>query len=210
MHSSEDMMNFPAHITARCINREWFRLALNQVWEVMNNYLFFISHSYEIQIHNFVLMDNHFHLIAAGNDLNLSSAMNYFMRETSRQINILSGRIDHVYKGRFHRNYIMNPNYYLHAYKYVYRNPIEAGLSKNAESYPYSTLGGLLGLHKMIIPIIEDHTLFNSVESTLNWINQAPNPDHRDEIKRAMRRRILDFKIDRKSGRPSTLIDGIY
>ena len=204
------MSHFPAHITARCINKEWFKLPLDQVWSVMNDYLFFIHHSYDLQIHCFVLMDNHFHLIAAADPLTISSSMNYFMRETSRQINRLSGRIDHVYKARFHRSYIENPNYYLHAYKYVYRNPIEARLIDRAEQYPYSTLGGLLGLHKMIIPIIKDHTLFDSVEDTINWINRAPNPDHRVEIKKAMRRRYFDFKINRKKGRPSALIHCQY
>src|SRR5689334_21017913 len=81
----------PYHITARCINKEWFRIPLTEVWSLMGDYLAVIEHEFKILIHAFVLMPNHFHLISTAPDANISVALNYFMRETSREITRLSG-----------------------------------------------------------------------------------------------------------------------
>ncbi len=53
----------PYHITARCINKEWFRLSIPTVWSVMEDYLYLVATAFEIKVRAFVLMSNHFHLI---------------------------------------------------------------------------------------------------------------------------------------------------
>lgn len=187
---------YPYHITARCINKEWFRVPIHEVWDIMSNYLFFLSHAYEFEIVNFVLMDNHFHLIVRTPLANLSQGMNYFMRETSRSITILSDRINQTYGSPYHWSLIKNIFSFQHAYKYVYRNPVEAGLSLKVEDYIYSTLQFKLGLAKSIIPLTEDFLLFESVEDTLLWLNKSyPDQGVKLLIKSALKKR--EFKLAR-------------
>ncbi|WP_407652951.1 transposase [Bdellovibrio svalbardensis] len=155
----------------------------------MSNYLFFISTAYKIEIHSFVLMNNHFHLIARFPENNMSEAMNYFMRETSRVISRSSMRINQTYGGRYFRSAITKPHYLEHVYKYVYRNPIEAGLASNAEEYPYSTLSILLGKKNGIIPLIRDPRLEPKLlESTLRWLNKKPVSEDKEEVRKALRK----------------------
>ena len=188
---------FPYHISARCHNKEWFRLDIDKVWSVTSDYLFFLHHAYEVKIHSFVLMNNHFHLIAHFPEGNISSAMNYFMRETSRVINFESNKINQVYGGPYHKSLITNPLYYLHAYKYVYRNPVEAGLAAKVEDYPLSTLPFKLGKAFSIIPIACDDTLSEDMESTLHWLNTAPDISDKISVTKALSHPV--FKIPEKS-----------
>ncbi|WP_081111818.1 transposase [Bdellovibrio bacteriovorus] len=60
----------------------------------MSNYLCFIHHAYKGEIYAFVLMSNHFHLLIRFPENNMSEAMTYFMRESSRMISRQAGRIN--------------------------------------------------------------------------------------------------------------------
>ena len=197
--------NIPYHITARCLNKEWFSIPLDIVWEILSDYLFFIHHAYSVKIHSFVLMNNHFHLIMSTPEANLNEAMNYFMRETSKRLGSLSGRINQIYGGPYYWTLLNSSIYYGHAYKYVYRNPIEGGLCSSVEEYPFSTLHALIGKSKTIIPIEEDTLLFTDVESQMNWLNESyKSVDNKIDIKNALRKREFRFSKD-KDRRPHKL-----
>lgn len=197
----------PYHITARCLNRDWFQIPIDEVWHLMSDYLFLISKHFQIEIHQFVLMQNHFHLVARSPELNLSSAMQYFMNQTSREMNRSSLRINQTYGARFHRSRIENYHYYMNVYKYVYQNPLRAGIIDRAEAYPYSTLNGILGFQKMIIPIVEDAILFNPEfdESSLKWINTLADPEDIDQMRRGLKRSTFKLPLIRSSRNESEL-----
>jgi len=78
--------DYPIQITARCNNKEIFPVPLDEAWDLFSNYLHFIHSAFEIKIHSFVLMSNHFHLIASDPNLNLSKAMGIFMKEIGNRI----------------------------------------------------------------------------------------------------------------------------
>jgi putative transposase len=200
---------FPYHVSARCINREWFQLPLSEVWKIMEDYLFFIHHAFQVEIMQFVLMPNHFHLLIRCPNGNLSETMKYFMRETSRQMTMATGRINQTYGTRFHRTLVVSDRYHRHVYKYIYRNPVKAGLCETPQEYPYSTLNGLLGQSKIHIPVHQDPFLFSPYirTSTLEWLNRRPKQIHENEIKLALRRAIFEFpKFNQKTRRPTQLL----
>ena len=180
---------YPYHVGARCINKEWFTLPMEVVWRVMSDHLFWVHHAFGAEIHAFVLMQNHFHLIISTPQFNLSKVMAYFMRATSLEFSRLTRRTNQWYGGRHFRCVITKPQYYLHAYKYVYRNPVKAGLVERVEDYPFSTLSGLLGLRHFYIPLVEDLTLSSNVEEVLIWLNQAPKDQDEQAVRRALRKR---------------------
>ncbi|MFV3409590.1 transposase [Bdellovibrio bacteriovorus] len=195
----------PYHIVARARNREWFPIARSEVWAIMEDYLFFISHAYGIEILSFVLMDNHFHMIARDPQQSLGEAMNYFMKETSRHISFRAGMINQIYGSRYHKTLINSPLYYLHAYKYVYRNPVEAGLCNQVQDYPHSTLALSLGMHRLGFPIYPDNTLFESTDSILSWLNSAPDPQDKEIVQKALRKSEFKIPTTRKNQRPHRL-----
>lgn len=201
--------NLPFNIGARCINKDWFGMPLDEVWSILEELLYFVSHAYGIKIHSFVLMSNHFHLIASGPPQILSSAIQFWLAQSSRQITKCTGRINHTWKARHFRRLLGTPHYFLNAYKYFYRNPVEAGLVKSVEDYRFSTLYGLLGFRQLIIPVEFDATLFSDVDGTLKWLNTAPSEENKEAMRRALRR--SEFKLPRgKDGKLHSLESQLY
>lgn len=199
--------NDPYHISARCINREWFSLPIEVVWSVMEDYLYLTAKEFDLRIHAFVLMSNHFHLIATAPLGNLSRALLYFMRESSRELTRLAGRINQTYGARNHKTHINSFHHFMNTYKYVYQNPLRAGLCRRVEDYPYSTLNGLCGLNQITIPLVEDTLLFtpNFDESTLKWLNTRPDVEYEKEMRLALSRPQFELKASRKNKKQSLL-----
>lgn len=162
----------------------------------MCHHLYFVHHGFGAQIHSFVLMSNHFHLLMSTPMANVSETMGYFMRETSRAITRSSGRINQTYGGRYFRCLIGSHHHFLNAYKYFYRNPVEAQVVKRAEDYPYSTLHGLLGRSKLLVPVREDSFLFDDLNGTLAWINRDVDRGDWECVRKALHRR--SFRMSKK------------
>lgn len=198
-------LEHPYHINARCINKDWFQLPIEEVWNIFEAYLYFVSHKYGLRIHSFVLMSNHFHMLASTPNGNLDRCMNYLMREVSRSITRDSDRINQTFGGPYHWTLVGNYHYYMHAYKYVYRNPVEAGICTDVLQYPYSTLAGRLGFQKLIFPVSEDLLIENDVEGTLEWLNKPYEKDHKEIVRKALKKQTFQFGQDRDTKRPHEL-----
>lgn len=196
---------FPFQISGRCNNKENFPVPLSEAWEIFSDYLFMLHHNFEIKIHSFVLMSNHYHLLISDPKMEMSKGMAIFMRDTSVEMARLSHRINKIWGSRFHSCLIEDPNYFLNAYKYNYRNPVAAGVCKRVEDYPWSTLQILLGKKSGIIPLVEDQTLMSDPEGTLNWLNEAYIDHEAEAIKLASHKKTFKLNRDPKSGRKRLL-----
>jgi putative transposase len=197
--------NYPYSLGARCINKDWFGMPMDDVWKIMEENLHFCAHAFEIKIYLFVLMSNHYHMIASAPLGNLSACMQYLQASSSRQITKSAGRINHTWRAKFFRSLIGSHHYYLNAYKYFYRNPIAAGLCDRVEDYRYSTLNGLLGRSHLFIPVVEDLTLFSDVDGTIKWLNTKPKDGHSELMRKGLRRQIFKLPRDPKTGGKSEL-----
>jgi REP element-mobilizing transposase RayT len=196
---------YPYHVTARCINRDWFAIPLPMVWRIFADHLYFACLAYGAQIHAFVLMSNHFHLLITTPQANLDKIMWYVMTEVSRDITKLSGRINQTFGGPYFASLITNHHYYLHCYKYVYRNPVEAQIVKRVEEYPFSTLRSLIGMSTVPFPLLEDDTLFNDFEGTLSWMNETYATDVLGDIEKALRKGTFSLPVRRSTRSPNPL-----
>jgi REP element-mobilizing transposase RayT len=202
---------YPYHVTARAWNKEWFPLPLDESWKIYSHYLFLITLMYNVRIHAFVLMNNHFHMLITTPEANLSQAMNYLMREVSKATNRQSGRINQVFGGPYHRSVIKNRLYYQHAYKYVYRNPIEAGVSERVENYSFSTLRGLLGLEQLPFPAFDNNDLITNPQAQLDWLNTPyPYPEMLEDMRRALKHEECEFYADKNTQQASLLKARLY
>ncbi len=199
--------DFPYHISARCNNREWFSIPISEVWRIFADYLYFISFAYKVEIHAFVLMSNHYHLLARTPEGNIDQAMLYLQRETSRWLAHESGRINHVFGGPYHSSLIHDINHYNSVYKYILRNPVGVGLSKKVEEYPYSSLRGLLGYEKLLFPTVANLELFNNTEKFLSWLNLEYEEKQREVIRKGIRKTSFEVLRCRKTGKITYLPD---
>jgi putative transposase len=180
----------PYHITNRCPNRRPFPTDMETTWSIMSEMLYETKYRYNFVIHSFVLMPNHYHLLTSTPDANLSRGLNFFTSRVSKKINCASKTINQNFGARNYQCLVNSYHYYMNAYKYVLRNPVQAGLCKNVEDYRFSTLHGLLGQKHLFIPVEEDVQLFpvENLTDTLRWLNTPPTPENLEALRRAFRK----------------------
>lgn len=158
----------------------------------MTTNLRFAQHAYNLRVHAFVLMSNHFHLLVTSPEANLSEAMRWFIGSTSLHLGHDCRRINQIFARRFKRSLLNSQHYFLNAYKYVYQNPVRAGLCDAVEQYPYSTLRGLLGLGVLDLPLA-DPALISDVEGVLRWLNERPNAESLHSMRWGLSRKVFQL-----------------
>jgi putative transposase len=190
---------FPYHVTARSNNKDWFALPIEQCWDIFQQKLSATIERYQIEAHGFVLMSNHFHMMASTPLLNLDEAMRYFLTESSKAIAYRTNRINHIFGGRYKWSVLPTSYAIGCCYKYIFRNPVRAGIVSQVESYPFSTFSALL-LGKPTIPLSEGIAwrLPKNSEDRLKWLNQVTSKEQEGLIQMALRRTTFQFSRDKK------------
>lgn len=176
--------DYPYNISARCINREWFSIPMDVVWKIFCRELSETQSRYELKIHSFVLMSNHYHLIASTPRANISQCMQYFMGRVSRSLAREGNRINETFAGRHYKCILQNTTYFLNAYKYNYRNPVMAGICDHVEMYPFSSLQFVMKKSEALIAVEEDLTYECDPKGTLLWLNRASDPEKLEAVRR--------------------------
>ncbi len=190
--------SLPYHLTARTNNREVFHGDLAYVWKVLTGELYLQQILHGVRLHAFVLMPNHFHLLATSPHRGIDLVMKEVLGSSTRILNTRNQRSGHVFGGRYFWSLIREPDYYAHALKYVLRNPAKAGFCSNISDYDFSTYSGLMGmvyLPLMITSPAEDLARLVPIDPyDLDvWLNIPHEVEHNAAIKRALRRKEFEF-----------------
>ena len=165
---------FPYHVTLRTLNKVSFPVETHLLWEFACDQLLFCTYAFQVEIHSFVLMSNHYHMIVRTPQCNLDKFLAYFNKELSREICSRSGQINHRFGGRYHSEVIDTISYYGSAYKYVYRNPVTAGITVRVQDYPFSSLNFLTWQQVVRFPIFDMYfETLNTYDQTINWLNET-------------------------------------
>ena len=103
---------------------------------------------YPVTIVSYIFLGNHFHiLIVVKNPEHVSDFIEYLKRETAYCINKLLGRRKHtVWSDGYDNPVILDPETAMRRLKYIYLNPVAAGLIKEGKSWPLSSASTFSGL----------------------------------------------------------------
>ena len=135
------------------------------------------------------------------------------MTETSRGIARKSNRINHIYGGRNHKSLIVDPVYYAHCLKYVYRNPVKAGVCKSVEDYKWSTISTKRSeLNSLLVEPPTSHLRFVPVDLTelLSWLNDPTPIELEEHCRKAIKRSRFHFKPSRKGQKQPDFYAGLH
>lgn len=95
---------------------------------------------YETQIHAYVLMSNHVHLLLTPQHADgLSRTLQYVAAVYSGHVNQRLGRTGTLWGPRFRSAPVATDEYSLACHRYIELNPVRAGLAANPGSYPWSS-----------------------------------------------------------------------
>lgn len=98
-----------------------------------------VKQLYNVEIHSFCLMKNHYHILMRTPSGNISDVMWYFGSHFARHINQEINCDGPVFKGRFESLVIEDTRYLLQVSRYIHLNPVEAGIVNEADEYPWSS-----------------------------------------------------------------------
>lgn len=186
---------YPYHIVARSNNKEFFYLPKNVVWNIFIRQLRQLNSEFNFQIYGFVLMDNHYHLLAStSNKADLGVIMQRLQLKVSKAINKRAQRINHTFGGPYKASLITNPYSFLHTLKYLLRNPIQAGLTRKVESYKY-TDAIFCSKQKLPLssPVFINQYKLNS-QIIINWSNSAFVDDEYSQLRTALKKTVFVYK----------------
>lgn len=144
----------PHHVIQRGNNRQ-------PIFAEAADYSFFIdllaenAKRFEVQVHAYVLMGNHFHLLATPEtEEGLPQMMQAVGRRYVRYFNDRQGRSGTLWEGRYRSTLVQTERYLLACMVYIDLNPVRAGLVQDPRDYPWSSYGHAIGLRadKLVTP----------------------------------------------------------
>ena len=121
--------------------------------------------AFDVAIHAYVLMTNHFHLLVTPQtETGLPQMMQAVGRNYVRYFNDSQARSGTLWEGRYRSTVIQSDRYLLACMAYIDLNPVRAGLVADAKDYPWSSFGHYsgLGADRIITP----HSLYWSLGNT--------------------------------------------
>jgi len=96
----------------------------------------------QCEIHAFVLMTNHVHVLATPRAAGgLSKMMQDIGRKYVRYVNMSHERTGGLYEGRFKSNLVETSSYFLTCMRYIELNPVRARMVEHVAHYPWSSFG---------------------------------------------------------------------
>jgi REP element-mobilizing transposase RayT/predicted transcriptional regulator len=118
---------------------------------------------YQVVLHDYCLMSNHFHLLVETKMENLSLFMKHVNSNYAIYANKKQKRSGHFWQGRFYSRYVVNDTYYYTLIRYIEQNPIEAGLVSMVGEYPY-TLGSVIANRQTPVPCTKNSKLLAELD----------------------------------------------
>lgn len=194
---------YPYHVRARVNNRDWYYIPLEELWPVIASQLSKVSQELGAEITAFMLMSNHFHMLIWTPFANLSAIMHRLQGNVSRTVGLRSGRENHLYGRRFQSTLIENDQYFADAYRYLYQNPLRAGLVRRVQDYPFSTLAASLGERRVPFPLFDPHPRGSNIypldpRRRLQWLNELCDSAQLALVRGALKKSQFMYKTTQK------------
>ena len=158
------LAGYPHHVIQRGNNRQAI-FADRQDFETMLALLAENAQKFRVAIHAYVLMDNHFHLLATPATAEaLPQMMQAVGRSYVRYFNDRHGRSGTLWEGRYRSTLIETERYLPACMAYIDLNPVRAGMVGEALDWPWSSHAHYLGLRSD--GLVTPHALYWALGNT--------------------------------------------
>lgn len=150
--------NLPQHVVARGIDRQAVFFE-EQDYQLYRQALHKAATDCQCQVHAYVLMTNHVHLLVTpAQERSLSLMMQAMGRNYVQRLNARYERTGTLWEGRYKASLVQTDFYLLACQRYIELNPVRAGMVAAPGEYPYSSYGHhALGKQD---PLLTPHTSY--------------------------------------------------
>lgn len=117
-----------------------------------------LKEEFQLKILSYCIMNNHTHMLLKVEEIKeMSKYMQKLNSKYARYYNKKYSRVGYVFRDRFKAEGIYSEKHLNNCIKYIYDNPVKAGICKKAKDYPYSN-------YKKISNEYEDEYVFIDID----------------------------------------------
>lgn len=119
--------------------------ARQKIFKHPNHYNLFLKclkeavEMWELKLHAFSLLPNHYHLLIETPLSNLSRAMRHVNHVYTQRLNRRLGRDGHLFRGRYKSILVEEDAYLVELARYIHMNPVRAGLVNKPENHAWTS-----------------------------------------------------------------------
>ena len=154
---------------------------------------------YRVNLQDYCLMDNHYHLLVELTGENLSLFMRQINSNYAIYFNKKYKRSGHLWQGRYKSYYIIGEDYLFSLYKYIEHNPIEAKMSEHIGEYKFTLLATVLQNNLNILECAKHSQLIELIqeEGILEYLELRLSKDESEKLHTFQRQKIVvdEYKL---------------
>lgn len=198
---------YPYHISTRTNNRS-FRFNKKKIIKIFAQVFDNAVKKYNVKIFHFVLMANHYHIILKIEEENLDRFFQYVNSRIAMKFNKITQRSGHLWGDRYKSTIVSTDEHYLRCIRYIYMNPVRAGIVKSPYNWENSTIHFHAFGKKVDVRVKEDE-IFVILHGDINhnrnryfddFMNLfADENNHEIEYRYLLRKNILGNETFKKS-----------
>jgi len=167
---------------------------------------------YKVNVHDYCLMDNHYHLLIQTTSENLSLFMRQVNSNYATYFNKKYKRSGYLWQGRYRSWYIVNDEYLYGLFRYIEQNPIKAKMSQKIGEYPFTLLAALFHENKDVIDCAKHSRLLEEIEyeGIQALIETILTEDELAKLKKEQKRKIVQKEHEYKYEKEKSLEEHFY
>lgn len=144
-HPRLRVIDLPVHIVQRGNNRQPCFFAKADYLFYLNRLAAFVAR-FQCELHAYVLMTNHVHLLLTPRiGTGISLLMKFLDQSYAQYVNYTYKRSGTLWEGRFRSSVVQSQHYLLACYRYIEMNPVRASIVKHPGDYRWSSYAANTG-----------------------------------------------------------------
>jgi len=140
------------------------------------------SERFDLVVHAYCLMGNHYHLLVSTPNGNLQRAMRHLGGVYTQFYNRSNGTDGALFRGRYKAILVDSDEYLLHLSKYIHLNPIEANMVDDLSAYPWSSYPAYTGERPAESWLVQDDVFSQLTGSRLKKKRYQAYVEQSDQI----------------------------
>ena len=154
-----------------------------------------IKYDYNITFHAFTILPTHYHILIQTHKNNLSEAMRLLNSAYAAWYNFKSGRVGHLWKGRFDSYMLFDEEHFWKVVKYIERNALALGIVDDITKWEYQSLALRLKKTKFYEIIDDSKILTKPIEEYIEWLKKPLSETEIAEIYKEPKIVVLDGEV---------------
>ena len=150
---------------------------------------------FDISVHGYVLMTNHFHLLTHAPEGGLSEAIQQLCGRYGSAYNQRTARTGSLFTGRFRNVAVTSDAQLAWTGRYIHRNPLAIVPSASLAAYRWSSLGVLLG-RRAAPPWLVTDTLLAGWSSPDDYLTYVVEPQPSDRLSQGVLKPLVATSCD--------------